>query len=143
MLKEMFKGMPMPTGRALKPILQMNDATSEVIRVWPSGTAAAQSLGVSPSSISMAANNVKVCLGHRSECAHGFRWRFLKDASKSDQLKYAGLFDEIDEDTVDRDDHETGSDDAEESKDDETQQPLSELLSGHGRLVSVSATARV
>ena len=98
LLAAMFKGLPKQTGRAMKPIMQLEEATGRVIRVWPSGTAAAQKLGVSPSSISMAANNRQLCAGHRCDHAHGYLWRFLKNATKAERGEYAAYYDSSDDD---------------------------------------------
>ena len=101
LLAAMFKGLPKQSGRALKPIMQLDMATGRVIRVWPSGTAAAQKLGVSPSSISMAANHRQLCAGHRCDHAHGYLWRFLKNATRAERGEYAGYYDSSDDDDAD------------------------------------------
>ena len=94
-----------------KPVMQLDVMTGRVIRVWPSGTAAAQELGVSNASISKAANHrlAKSRGGIRQrrteksrvDWAHGYLWRFVKDATKAERDEYAGQDDSSDDDDAD------------------------------------------
>ena len=55
-----------------KPVYQFT-LTGEFIKKWPSGTKAAQSLGLSPSGISL-------CATGRTKTSGGFRWAYDKAA---------------------------------------------------------------
>lgn len=70
-----------------KPVYQFEMWTLKFIKKWPSGTKAAQSLGLNPTSISLCANR-------RIKSSGGFRWAFSREAFSPENFSWEDFYKE-------------------------------------------------